>query len=149
MILKKLILKDQNPILITNLPEDLYEIHRYLANNHEIHHQAIRGIKYEFAVSFVLTTNDVKWVADKVIPSLEKDAIFWVVYPKKTTKKYKSEISRDKGWEPIGELGYEGVSMIAIDNDWSAFRFRHVDYIKSITRSAKIAITKEGKSKSH
>lgn len=35
--------------------------------------------------------------------------------------------------------------MIAIDEDWSAFRLRHVSNIKAMTRSDKIAISSLGK----
>ena len=34
----------------------------------------------------------------------------------------------------LGEAGFEGVRQVAIDEDGSAIRFRHVDYIKSMTR---------------
>ena len=52
---------------------------------------------------------------------------------------------RDNGWSALGELGYEGVSLISIDDDWSAFRFRKSDYIKTMNRRHEMAMSKEGK----
>jgi len=46
-------------------------------------------------------------------------------------KKYTCDISRDNGWQALGELGFEGVRMVAIDEDWSAVRFRRAEYIKT------------------
>jgi hypothetical protein len=69
----------------------------------------------------------------------------WFAYPKGTSKNYRSEISRDKGWHVLGQLGFEGVRGIAIDEDWSAIRFRQAEFIKTMTRDQKHAMSAEGK----
>jgi hypothetical protein len=38
------------------------------------------------------------------------------------------------GWTPLDDAGFEIVSRVAIDEDWSAKRFRRVDFIKNMTR---------------
>jgi hypothetical protein len=65
----------------------------------------------------------------------------------KSSKKYTATITRDMGWSHLGTLGYEGVSMIAIDEDWSAFRFRKADRISSMIRRQDIAMSEKGKQK--
>ncbi len=55
--------------------------------------------------------------------------------PKGTSKKHTCDFSRDSGWQIMGDLGYEPVRMVSIDDDWSAFRFRKVENIKKMTRS--------------
>ena len=35
--------------------------------------------------------------------------------------------------------------MVAIDEDWSALRFRRVEFIKTMTREKKRTMTKEGR----
>ncbi|MFD1294975.1 hypothetical protein ACFQ5N_14115 [Lutibacter holmesii] len=67
--------------------------------------------------------------------------------PKKTSKNYQSEINRDNGWTLLGELGFEGVRQVAIDNDWSALRFRKVEFIKKMNRKTSAAMTEKGKQK--
>jgi hypothetical protein len=47
----------------------------------------------------------------------------------------------------MGEAGFEPVRMIAIDEDWSAKRYRRVGFIKTMTRDLRVAMTKEGKKK--
>lgn len=68
-------------------------------------------------------------IADKLLP----EAILWIAYPKKTGK-IKSDITRDNGWEIVFEAGYEPVMQIAIDEDWSALRFRPAAAIKDKLR---------------
>ena len=63
-----------------------------------------------------------------------EDEALWMAYPKGTSKKYKPQINRDSGWKIVGEMDYEGVRQIAIDEDWSALRFRKLKYIKTLTR---------------
>ena len=77
--------------------------------------------------------------------NLAKDALVWVAYPKKSSTRYRSEINRDHGWQPLGDLGFEGVRQIAVDEDWSAVRFRKADQIKKLTRERKRAMSREGK----
>jgi len=45
----------------------------------------------------------------------------------------------------LGKSGFEPVRMVAIDEDWSALRFRKPENIKKMTRS--FAMTAEGKKK--
>ena len=35
----------------------------------------------------------------------------------------------------MGEAGFRAVRMVAIDEDWSALRFRRSEFIKNMTRS--------------
>ena len=58
-----------------------------------------------------------------VLKHLANDSLLWIAYPKKSGA-IKSDITRDNGWEALGNAGYDGVSLVAIDNDWSAGRFK-------------------------
>jgi|GEM_PF-6580646 len=54
--------------------------------------------------------------------------------------------NRDTGWGVLGPHGLEGVRQVAIDDDWTALRFRKVDYIKTMTRKFG-ALSEGGKAK--
>ena len=43
----------------------------------------------------------------------------------------------------MGKAGFEGVRMVAIDEDWSAVRFRRVEFIKTMTRPDQVRLTKK------
>jgi hypothetical protein len=99
---------------------------------------------YDLILVFVYSAADIRKQA-RLARRLNGDGLLWFAYPKKSSKKYSVDISRDGGWEPLGALGFEGVRQIAIDDDWSALRFRQAGRIKSLTRSAKLALSAEGK----
>jgi hypothetical protein len=67
-------------------------------------------------------------------------------YPKGTSKTYQSDFNRDTGWEIMGRYDMEAIRQVAIDEDWSAIRFRKADYIKSLTRKF-AALSEKGKKK--
>lgn len=101
----------------------------------------------KFAMAFVKTLADVERAAGSLIAAAEPDATIWMVYPKGSSRKYKCDFNRDTGWETLGKAGYEPVRQVAIDEDWSALRFRKVEFVKSMKRDPKRTISKEGRSK--
>ena len=98
-----------------------------------------------FCLVFAHERATIKRQIEIVAPRLADDAVVWSCYPKKSSKNYQSDITRNAGWEPLGEWKLEPVRQVAIDADWSALRFRPVDQIKSFTRRKSMALTKEGK----
>ena len=57
------------------------------------------------------------------------DALLWFAYPKSTSERSACEFNRDKGWDVLLGLGFDCVRQVAIDEDWSALRFRRIEYI--------------------
>ena len=43
----------------------------------------------------------------------------------------------------MGDAGFEPVRMVAIDEDWSAVRFRRVEFIKTMNRPEDVRLTKK------
>ena len=101
----------------------------------------------QFAMVFAIKQAEVDHYAALLAPKVEGDGVLWFCYPKGSSKKYKCEFNRDNGWKIMGELGWEPVRMVAIDEDWSALRFRKTDYIKTMTRRQDFALSAEGKQK--
>jgi hypothetical protein len=141
-ILKKLNYKEQATIFVLNAPTTLQSLLEAWQQHATIHNKLSKS-PVQFAVAFCITQIDVDSTAEKLLPLADGDAVIWFCYPKGTSKKYKCEFNRDNGWAKLGEMDWEPVRMIAIDEDWSALRFRKTDFIKTMTRSS--AISKEGK----
>jgi hypothetical protein len=138
---KKLNYKDQAEICILQAPESfktVTEVMEIIINT------SLAGVKkISFALVFVTKQKEVDELTVKIVKLLENDGLLWLAYPKGTSKKYKCEFNRDNGWAVLGKAGFEPVRMIAIDEDWSALRFRKPENITKMTRST--AMTKEGK----
>lgn len=101
----------------------------------------------EFVLAFIRSQAEIAQVAQSIASRLEGDTLFWMAYPKKSSKKYDTDISRDEGWEPLGQYQLEPVRQVAIDKDWSALRFRKVAFIKRLKRDQKRLLSEEGKKK--
>ena len=146
-LLKKLNFKDQKEIIILNAPEDFTPFLKEIKSHTNVLTD-LKGVKeISFAIAFVQTQKEVDTFAPAIAKALISDGLLWMAYPKGTSKKYKSEISRDKGWAILGTLGFETVRLIAINDDWSCMRFRKTEFIKSMNRNEKLTISKEGKEK--
>lgn len=129
-ILKKLKLTSQSPILILNAPEEYKEVIRDIEG--EVHTD-IKG-KYKFIQVFAKSIAEAKEYIGACIEALDGDGYLWICYPKGTSKKYKSDLNRDTTFEVTAEYNFQGVTLVSIDNDWSAFRIRHNDNIKSMKK---------------
>ena len=86
---------------------------------------------YDFIILFVKSVSEVQFLTPIALHNLLADGVLWVCYPKKTSKKYSSDIDRDHGWKALNDSGLFGVRVVSIDEDWSALRFRNAKYIKS------------------
>jgi len=86
---------------------------------------------YDFIILFVKSVSEVDFLTPIALHNLLADGVLWFCYPKKTSKKYSSDIDRDHGWKALNDCGFHGIRMIAIDEDWSAMRFRNIKYIRS------------------
>ncbi|MFC5624341.1 hypothetical protein [Algoriphagus winogradskyi] len=88
----------------------------------------------DFMLAFVQTEQEVKKHFSVMQNLATDDQQIWLAYPKRTSKRYKAQINRDSGWKYLGEFDYESVRQIAINENWSALRFRKTRYVKVMTR---------------
>jgi hypothetical protein len=100
-----------------------------------------------FVMAFAMTQAEVDAASKRIATWAQGDAIVWMVYPKGTSRRYKCTLNRDSGWSVLGESGFEAVRQVAVDEDWSALRFRRVEFIKSITRHPAGAISRAGRAR--
>jgi len=143
-IFKKLNLKDQKEILVLNPPKSFEAELDALAD--VTIQRSIEGLQHiVFSLAFVTQQIEVDSLARAIAQRAEGDAILWFAYPKASSKKYTCDFNRDTGWAVLGELGFEGVRQVAIDADWSALRFRRIEFIKSLTRAKKNRLTEQDK----
>ena len=140
----KLNLKEQKEILVLNAPES-FEAELAALEGVNIIHDPKKAKIAAFALAFVTEQQEVDALAPAIARKAQGDAIVWFAYPKGTSKKYKSHINRDHGWKVLGAEGFEPVRMVAIDEDWSAIRFRRVEFLKNMTRAKEHRLTEQAK----
>jgi hypothetical protein len=132
-LLEKLNYKEQERIALINVEESFKATLSADLKDVRIDSEIDPRYPYGFIVLFVRNSEEVEYYVPGVIHNLIADGILWVCYPKKSSKNYKSDVDRDHGWKTLNNSGLHGVRLISVDEDWSALRFRHVRYIKSIS----------------
>jgi hypothetical protein len=146
-VFAKLNLKGQDEILVLNAPES-FEPEVAKLEQVTVRREVGEGGGVGFALAFVRTQAEVNAAAEQLLPRVEGDAVVWFAYPKASSKRYRCDFNRDTGWDVLGRAGFEGVRQVAIDEDWSALRFRRVEYIKKMTRKASNSLSEQGRARS-
>jgi len=147
-IFKKLNYKDHKKIFIWNAPESFEENIMSVVGQSEIKREVTSDDKIDFFVGFVTQQAQINDITERIAPKLVGDAVFWLCYPKKTSQKYTCDFNRDKGWDVLGKYDLESVRQIAIDENWSALRFRKIQYIANMHREESRALSAKGKERS-
>jgi hypothetical protein len=124
-VLKKLLYKGQTPVLLLGAPPEAAALAR--AFGVPVHAKPAAGTKYGFVLGFARSTAEMDAIAKAADRALADGALFWSAYPKGTSKTYKgADVNRDTGHARMKTHGFDGVSLVAIDADWSAMRFKRL-----------------------
>jgi hypothetical protein len=130
-LLDKLNYKGQKRISVLNAEENFIHLVSFELKDVVIDQKIDPRYPYEFIIIFVKSISEVEQVTPMTLHNLMADGVLWFCYPKKSSKKYRSDIDRDHGWKILNDSGLHGIRLVAIDEDWSALRFRNIKYIKS------------------
>jgi len=125
-LFQKLNLKAQNPILISSSPTSFKGELDSVGMTTPVHTTAVSDEKYKFTLTFVVSQTELIAQAPILLKQTTPDAILWFAYPKQTSKAYESDLNRDICREMLETFGLESNRQVAIDDDWSALRFKKV-----------------------
>ena len=81
------------------------------------------GGTHPFVQFFAKNKADISKAAPRLLKHAAPGALLWITYPKKTSG-MESDLSREEVWAAMKPVGWRPVSLIAIDEVWSAMRFR-------------------------
>ena len=144
-LFKKLNYKEQPNIIAINSPKTFDNELEEMSKRATIIKDFMEVIDTEFVICFVTTQIEIEQFISAIYQKLKGDAVIWLCYPKMTSKNYKCDFNRDSGRTSLGKYNLEPVRQVSIDDDFSALRFRKVEFIKTITRRESFAITREAK----
>jgi hypothetical protein len=129
-LLKKLNYKGQKRIAILNGKNGFADNVIKFLSGVQVDIEIDPRYPYEFILVFVQKISEVEKLAPKALHNLVSDGILWFAYPKLTSKKFPSDISRDRGWKILTDSDFDKVRQISVDDDWTALRFRNSRFIK-------------------
>ncbi len=122
-VLKKLQFKGQSPVLLLKTPAEFKPTRDAFAVPV---HNAPKGA-YGFVLAFAKSRAEATAHAKALEKALLDGAsLLWIAYPKGSSKKYQADLNRDSLHALMAEHGFDGVSLVALDDDWSAMRFKRV-----------------------
>jgi hypothetical protein len=120
-IVQKLRIKEEMKLLTLYAPDDFAATIQSFLKDVTI---SSTGKKYDQVHWFVTSQTQLKDEVEKVVKMIGENITCWVYYPKLSSK-IKTDLTRDKGWEPLlKHTELQWLSLVAFDDTWSAFGFR-------------------------
>ncbi len=123
---QKLQLRSSQQLGILNVPEGY--LAKLKANLPGIPLSSPAKAKSEAVLAFVNNLAEAQKVFPRAISAIKPDGLLWIAYPKGGSK-IKTDVNRDRLWEAVSKSGWRPVRLVAIDDVWSAMRFRPEDQV--------------------
>ena len=121
---RKLQVKAKSRITVIGAPPGYLDLLTPLPEGVQVT-DALTGL-YDIVHAFFERLDDLLAAVDRLKAALVDGGILWISYPKLTAKR-DSDLNRDLIWKALGALGLKAVSQIAVDDVWSAMRFKKVE----------------------
>lgn len=113
-VLDKLKIKKYNTAAVLNPPEEFLKI---LSSYDGMVEKDING-QYSYVQIFIYSQKEITDIGQHLTSAIQGDGFLWICYPKGTSKKYKKcDCNRDTLREALLPYGFEGVSLISLDDD--------------------------------
>src|SRR3954453_450265 len=78
---------------------------------------------FDWIQVFVRTTAELASIAAPLTAALAPNGRAWICYPKGSSG-IQSDLTRDKGWEPLEGGKLMSLTLVSVDDTWSAFGLR-------------------------
>lgn len=115
---KKMKLKPNAKAAVINAPENYVD---------ELRHDTalsptIRG-KFDWIQIFARNKAELESLAPKAAKALRPESMLWISFPKGSSK-IQTDLTRDKGWESLQALDLKWITLVSVNETWSAFALR-------------------------
>ncbi|WCT14656.1 YdeI/OmpD-associated family protein [Mucilaginibacter jinjuensis] len=127
-IAKKLLIKPGTNWLFVNAPEDYLAYIDPLPDN--VHVSFESSDKVDGLQLFVKNKAELTAELKTIQPALKPDTILWITYPKKNTK-IPTDLAMMDSWDEVKQYGLDTVASAAINDTWTALRFRPKNLVKT------------------
>ncbi len=79
--------------------------------------------EFDWLQIFVKNKAELDKLVPKVIAALKPESLLWITFPKGTSK-IQTDLTRDKGWDLLQQAELKWVTLISVNETWSAFALR-------------------------
>ena len=79
--------------------------------------------EFDWVQVFLKTEAELKKLVPKAIRTLKPESILWISFPKGSSK-IQTDLTRDKGWDSLRDADLKWITLISVNDTWSAFALR-------------------------
>jgi hypothetical protein len=115
---KKMKLKSGLKAAVINAPENYVDMLR-----HDTALSPTLNGKFDWIQIFVQNKAELDALAPKAAKALSPESMLWISFPKGTSK-IQTDLTRDKGWESLQALDLKWITLVSVNETWSAFALR-------------------------
>ena len=115
---KKMKLKSNAKAAVINAPENYVDELR-----HDTALSPTLNGKFDWIQIFVKSKAELDVLAPKAAKALKPESMLWISFPKGSSK-IQTDLTRDKGWEVLQTLDLKWITLVSVNETWSAFALR-------------------------
>jgi hypothetical protein len=79
--------------------------------------------EFDWLQIFVKNKAELDKLVPKVLAALKPESLLWITFPKGTSK-IQTDLTRDMGWDLLQQAELKWVTLISVNETWSAFALR-------------------------
>jgi len=79
--------------------------------------------KFDWLQVFVNNKAEIDRLAPRAVKALQPEGLLWIAFPKGTSK-IQTDLTRDHGWEALRGLDLKWLTLVSVNDTWSAFALR-------------------------
>ena len=126
-LIKKLLIKPGMRLAVFNAPDGYLETLGPLPEDAQLADGPDGTL--DFVQVFVKNRGEYDRLGPAALRAVKPDGLLWICYPKKSAG-VESDLDRDVFWTLLDPAGLRPVAQVAVDEVWSALRFRPADRVK-------------------
>lgn len=131
MLSRKLRLAMEHCVVVLNSPEGYVEL--LSPGPREVRLQAQQGEAFDAVLLFVRNVEELRRFGAAAIGAVKTNGLLWIAYPKGGKSAGTTDLPATPWWvqrDVLGEItavtGYKPVAFVAVDETWTALRFKKV-----------------------
>jgi hypothetical protein len=78
---------------------------------------------FDWVQVFVSSSAELAGIVPQLIAALDPNGLVWISYPKGSSRR-QTDLTRDKGWDALEGSDLMWLSLVSVDDTWSAFGLR-------------------------
>ncbi len=126
-LVKKLKIKPGEKILLINSPQNYSDLLKPLPEGTIVTNKP--SGRFTSIHIFIKSRSELNKELRRIKSLLNDNGMTWFCFPKKSSG-IKTDIDRDSGWEAIEKTGLRFITLVSIDEVWSAFGLRFEKEVK-------------------